>query len=150
MFFDYSQTLVGSVYTVHIGMNAKGYEDVSRGDHGLGGGAYTKYYGTGEVAVRDKEGRAVAVCGLGFDEWANGRKRKVDTEAFRRCVEVVGLLPEQEQAYADWFAEKIIAHFRAPNPGGHLPRLALAEPDRAELIRLGFVLDSAGQAALPL
>jgi hypothetical protein len=74
----------------------------------------------------------------------------VSDATFKRCVEVKDILPERQEAYADWLAEKWIVCFRAPNQGGGMPRVALTEPDRTDLILRGFVPDLNGQVSLPL
>jgi len=133
-------------------MRVKSYTSYSRGDHYAGDGEYTVSYGTGEATIRDRAGQTIAVCGLGYDcvDPRGGWLREVSDAVFKRCVEVDGLLPDRQKAYADWLAEKWIECFRKPSQGGGMPRAALAEPDRAELIQLGFVLDPNGQSSLPL
>ena len=148
----YEHTLTGNVYTVHVRMTVDSYKEYSRGDHYAGDGEYTVSYGTGEVTVRDRTGQTIAVCGLGYSRTdpRGGWLREVSDAVFKRCVEVERLLPDRQKAYADWLAEKWIECFRKPSQGGGMPRVALAEPDRAELIQLGFVLDPNGQSSLPL
>jgi hypothetical protein len=147
----YEHTLTGNVYTVHVRMTVDSYKDYSRGDHYAGGGEYTVSYGTGEATIRDPTGQTIAVCGLDYSRTdpRGGWLREVSDAVFKRCVEVEGLLSDRQKAYVDWLAERWIECFRKSDQGG-MPRLDLVEPDRAELIELGFVLDPNGQSSLPL
>ena len=147
----YEHTLTGNVYAVHVRMEIRSYKEYSRGDHYAGDGEYTVSYGTGEATIRDRTGQTIAVCGLGYDctDSCGGWLREVSDAVFKRCVEIAGLLPDRQKAYADWLAEKWIECFRNPSQGG-VPRTVLTEPDRTELIQLGFVLDPNGQSSLPL
>lgn len=148
----YECTLKGSVYSVHVRMEVRSYKDYSRGDHYGGDGAYSIPYGTGIATVRDQSGQTVAVCGLGYDQQhpRYGWLREVSDRVFKSCVEVEDILPERQEAYADWLAEKFIECFRTPSRTGSMSAIALAEPSRDELIQRGFVLDPNGQASLPL
>src|SRR3989344_5113939 len=138
----YEHTLTGNVYTVHVRMMVRSYTSSSRGDHYGGDGEYTVSYGTGEVTIRDRAGQTIAVCGLGYSQTDphSGWLREVSDAVFKRCVEVEELLPDRQKAYVDWLAKKWIKCFRKPDQRGGMPRVALAEPDRAEFIQLGFIL----------
>lgn len=147
----YERTLTGNLYVVHVRIREESHKEYSRGDHYGGDGEYTVSYGKGEATVCNHTGQTVAVCGLSYGcTDSSGYLRAVNDAAFKRCVEVNGLLPDREAAYADWFAEKITKAFRSPNRGGGMPTINLAEPDQAELIEHGFILDADGQARLPL
>lgn len=146
----YEKTLVGNLYTVHVRMTVNSHKEYSHGDHYAGDGEYSTYYGRGEATVRDGAGNAIAVCSLGYDNTnKHGHLRAVSDAVFKSCVEAEDMLPQREKAYADWFAEKLIAQFRASKQGG-VPGFSLIQPDRTELIEHGFILDEDGQARLPL
>lgn len=143
-------TLKGTRYLICFRMNAKSQEKYSRGDHGMGGGYYTVDYGVGDVTVRRKDGECVAACNLGYGEWDSQQRRQpVNDEAFKMCVEVPGILAHKRREYIDWLADLWIKRFRANREPG-IPGFTLEAPPAQELIRLGFMLDEVGQAALPL
>jgi len=143
-------TLKGTIYDLHFRMTRRSMKEYSRGDHGMGGGEYTVYYGAGDVSVRDKSGTCVAACNLGYDEWdRNHNRQTANDEAFARCIEVPGLLNHKRQEYTDWLADLWIKRFRENRKPG-IPGFQLEAPAAQELIQLGFMLNEEGQAALSL
>lgn len=143
-------TLKGTRYSICFRMNRRSQEQYSRGDHGMGGGDYTVYYGVGDVTVRRKDGECVAACSLSYGERDSQQRRQpVNDDAFMRCVEVPGLLAHKRREYIDWLADLWIKRFRTDREPG-IPSFVLEAPAAQELIQLGFMLDEVGQAALPL
>lgn len=145
----YERTLTGNVHAIRVKIWAGSATGWSSGDHYAGDGEYTYYYVAGEMCIYDKEtGRPIFACGLTTD---SGRLLAKPSDAhLGRYVEVEGILPDRQAAYADWLAEKWIKCFGEIDQSKGMPRIILDVPDRAELVQRGIVADRNGQASLPL
>jgi hypothetical protein len=145
----YEQTLTGDVYIVRVKVWASRHRgSASESDHYGADYEYTYYLVAGKVCIYDKNtGRPIFAFDLANPDTFSSEPSDVVLKGY---VETEDLLPDRQEAYADWLAEHWIECFSKFDPSKGILKIVLTEPDRAELVQKGFIADKNGQASLPL
>jgi len=135
--------LEGEQLFVSFEVNEKSCTNYSRGDHGMGGGEYKRYYWSGLVTVTTQNNsRLLAVCRCHRRDWPH--EKDVNKLIFSPFI-----LSGKERQYADLVGNEIVKLFQ-DHRGREAPCFDLQPLDQEVLIGAGIAVDAHEQLYTPI
>jgi hypothetical protein len=138
-------TLTGSHAVVLFDLERRSVEHYSRGDHGVGGGRYSREHWTGFVCVfnaSDNSIKAVCLCSA-------SREDNLNNTSIEKLIFSSEVNEDKNKEYADLLANEIVSIYENWSKKT-IPEWGLQPLPRRKLIQAGIIVDENDQLHMPL